>query len=88
MAREHHVHNPALSDEENTRLFGKCNNPNWHGHNYILDVSVEGAVDPRTGYVLDLSSLKQLVNREVIDRPGFQAKLRALRERWQGGVAG
>ena len=36
----HRVHNPALSDEENARLFGKCNNPNWHGHNYILDVSV------------------------------------------------
>ena len=38
----HRVHNPALSDEENERLFGKCNNPNWHGHNYILDVSVRG----------------------------------------------
>src|SRR5215218_2866329 len=50
----HRVHNPALTDEENTRLFGKCNNPNWHGHNYILDVSVRGPVDERTGYVLDL----------------------------------
>ena len=47
----HRVHNPKLSDEENSRLFGKCNNPNWHGHNYTLDVSVEGEVDPTTGYV-------------------------------------
>jgi len=64
----HRVHNPALSDAENTSLFGKCNNPNWHGHNYILDVSVRGEVDPKTGYVLDLAKLKQTVNREVIDK--------------------
>jgi 6-pyruvoyltetrahydropterin/6-carboxytetrahydropterin synthase len=63
----HRVYNPALPDAENDRLFGKCNNPNWHGHNYILDVSVEGPVDQRTGYVLDLSELKKLVNREVVD---------------------
>ena len=42
----HRVHNPALSDEENRALFGKCNNPNWHGHNYVLEVSVQGEVDP------------------------------------------
>ena len=64
----HRVHNPALSEEENRRLFGKCNNPNWHGHNYMLDVSVTGAIDPRTGYVLDLGELKRVVEREVIDR--------------------
>ena len=64
----HRVHNPALSDEENAAIFGKCNNPNWHGHNYILDVSVEGDVDERTGYVLDLSALKQLVEREIVDK--------------------
>jgi 6-pyruvoyltetrahydropterin/6-carboxytetrahydropterin synthase len=64
----HRVHNPALSDEENSRIFGKCNNPNWHGHNYILDVSVRGPVDPRTGYVIDLAALKQLVNERVVDR--------------------
>ena len=46
----HRVHNAALSDEENTALFGKCNNPNWHGHNYVLEVSVEGPIDGRTGY--------------------------------------
>ena len=64
----HRVHNPALSDGENTRLFGKCNNPNWHGHNYVLDVSVTGEVDPKTGYVVDLAKLKEVVNREVIDK--------------------
>lgn len=64
----HRVHNPALSDEENRRLFGKCNNPNWHGHNYTLEVSVEGEVDPRTGYVVDLGVVKQVAEREVIDQ--------------------
>jgi 6-pyruvoyltetrahydropterin/6-carboxytetrahydropterin synthase len=53
----HRVHNPALSEAENKALFGKCNNPNWHGHNYTLDVSVTGEVDERTGYVIDLGLL-------------------------------
>jgi 6-pyruvoyltetrahydropterin/6-carboxytetrahydropterin synthase len=61
----HRVHNPAFSDEENAATFGKCNNPNWHGHNYTLDVSVEGEPDPRTGYVFDLSQLKLVVEREI-----------------------
>lgn len=64
----HRVHNPSLSEEENRRLFGKCNNPNWHGHNYMLDVSVTGPIDPLTGYVLDLGELKRIVEREVVDR--------------------
>jgi 6-pyruvoyltetrahydropterin/6-carboxytetrahydropterin synthase len=64
----HRVHNPALSDAENLRLFGKCNNPNWHGHNYTLDVSVRGPIDPRTGYVIDLGVLKQIVRERVVDR--------------------
>jgi 6-pyruvoyltetrahydropterin/6-carboxytetrahydropterin synthase len=64
----HRVHNPDLSDAENERLFGKCNNPNWHGHNYTLDVSVRGPIDPRTGYVVDLGVLKQLVRERVVDR--------------------
>ena len=62
----HRVHNPHLSEAENSRLFGKCNNPNWHGHNYTLDVSVEGDVDQKTGYVCDLSQLKAIVEREII----------------------
>jgi len=63
----HRVFNPAFSDAENQSTFGKCNNPNWHGHNYILDVSVGGAIDENTGYVLDLGHLKQIVEREVVD---------------------
>ena len=63
----HRVHNPALSDEENRRLFGKCNNPNWHGHNYTLEVSVRGPVEERTGYVMDLGALRTLVEESVVD---------------------
>ncbi len=63
----HRVHNPAFSDEENARLFGKCNNAHGHGHNYTLDVSVAGEVDPDTGYVFDLGQLKELVKREVVN---------------------
>ena len=62
----HRVHNPELSEAENVRLFGKCNNPNWHGHNYELEVSVTGAIDERTGYVVDLGRLKEVAEREVI----------------------
>lgn len=64
----HRVHNPALSEAENKALFGKCNNPNWHGHNYTLDVSVTGEVEERTGYVIDLGLLKRIVELEVIDK--------------------
>lgn len=63
----HRVHNPALSDAENAALFGKCNNPNWHGHNYTLEVSVEGPIDPVSGYVMDLGTLRAIVQRQVID---------------------
>ena len=64
----HRVHNPALSDGENRTLFGKCNNPNWHGHNYTLEVSVRGPVEERTGYVIDLGVLRDVVEREVIEQ--------------------
>ena len=64
----HRVHNPELSDAENDRLFGKCNNPNWHGHNYELEVSVRGPVEPGTGYVMDLARLKDVVTREIIEK--------------------
>jgi 6-pyruvoyltetrahydropterin/6-carboxytetrahydropterin synthase len=64
----HRVFNPAFSDARNEATFGKCNNPNWHGHNYELEVSVEGEIDESTGYVLDLSKLKAIVEREVIDK--------------------
>jgi 6-pyruvoyltetrahydropterin/6-carboxytetrahydropterin synthase len=64
----HRVHNPALSDAENLRLYGKCNNPNWHGHNYMLDVSVRGAVDEATGYVIDLSRVRDVTQAHVIEK--------------------
>jgi 6-pyruvoyltetrahydropterin/6-carboxytetrahydropterin synthase len=63
----HRVYNPVFSDAENQSTFGKCNNPNWHGHNYTLDVSVEGPISDDTGYVLDLGKLKALVEKEVIN---------------------
>ena len=62
----HRLHSPALSDEENREVFGLCNNPNWHGHNYELDVTVEGEVDPRTGYALDLKLLRDFVEERAI----------------------
>ena len=62
----HRLHNPALSDEENRALFGRCNNPNFHGHNYELDVSVTGEVDPVTGYVVDLGVVKRIVEERVV----------------------
>jgi len=62
----HYYHNPALSPEENRRIFGKCNNPHGHGHNYGLEVTVAGEVDPTTGMVMDLKDLKKLLEQEVL----------------------
>ena len=64
----HRLHNRSLSDAENARLFGPCANPNYHGHNYNLDVSVAGDVDPRTGYVIDIKTLKDLVATHVLGK--------------------
>jgi 6-pyruvoyltetrahydropterin/6-carboxytetrahydropterin synthase len=64
----HLYHNPKFSPEENRRIFGKCNNPNGHGHNYVLEVTVGGETDPATGMVLDLEELKKLLDREVMQR--------------------
>lgn len=63
----HRLHNPALSEEENRRLYGLCNNPNWHGHNYELDVTVEGEVDPLTGYVVDLGKVREVAEEVIGD---------------------
>ena len=57
-----------MSDEENRKQFGPCNNPNYHGHNYELEVSITGTPDPVIGYVADLSEIKAIVTREVLDR--------------------
>jgi 6-pyruvoyltetrahydropterin/6-carboxytetrahydropterin synthase len=64
----HRLHNNALSDAENAALFGKCNYPNYHGHNYELVVKVTGEIDPKTGYVIDLKLLGDLVKKYVIER--------------------
>jgi 6-pyruvoyltetrahydropterin/6-carboxytetrahydropterin synthase len=64
----HFYFNPALSEEENQRLFGKCANRNGHGHNYVLEVTVAGAPDPTTGMVLDLKELKDILQREIVER--------------------
>ena len=61
----HRLFNPAWTDEKNQAVFGLCNNPNYHGHNYELEVKVIGEVDPDTGYVIDLGTLKQLILEEV-----------------------
>jgi 6-pyruvoyltetrahydropterin/6-carboxytetrahydropterin synthase len=64
----HRLHNPALSEAENARIFGPCANPNYHGHNYNLDVSVTGELDPVTGYVVDIKTLKDLIETHVSSR--------------------
>lgn len=61
----HRLFNPSWSDEKNDAVFGKCNNPNYHGHNYALTVSVRGEIDPETGYVIDLKDLKTLIHEHV-----------------------
>ena len=63
----HYYHNPELTPDENVRIFGKCNNPYGHGHNYTLEVTVKGAVNPKSGFVVDLKKLKDIMNREVLD---------------------
>ena len=63
----HFYHNPTLSEAENRRIFGKCNNPHGHGHNYSVEVTVAGEINPTTGMVLDLKELKKLLEREVLE---------------------
>lgn len=64
----HRLHSEALSAEDNRRVYGKCNNPHGHGHNYVLEVTVAGPVDPATGMVFDLAGLDRTVAEEVIER--------------------
>jgi 6-pyruvoyltetrahydropterin/6-carboxytetrahydropterin synthase len=81
----HRLHNPAKSDEWNATTFGPCNNPNYHGHNYELEVMVDGPIDPETGYVIDVAALKQIIDRDVtgvldhrnlnLDVPWFATRL-------------
>ncbi len=63
----HRLHREEWSEEENRRVFGACANPNWHGHNYELEVTVEGEVDPETGFVMNLKALRDRVRELVVD---------------------
>jgi 6-pyruvoyltetrahydropterin/6-carboxytetrahydropterin synthase len=65
-AASHRLHNPQLSEQENQRIYGKCNNPYGHGHNYALEVTVTGPVDPATGMITNLGDLDPFVESEVL----------------------
>jgi 6-pyruvoyltetrahydropterin/6-carboxytetrahydropterin synthase len=66
-AASHRLHSPKLSEEENARTYGKCNNPLGHGHNYIVEVTLTGPVDPSTGMIANLGDLDPFVQREVVE---------------------
>ena len=61
----HRLYNPKFDDAKNERIFGKCNNPNFHGHNYTVLVCVDGPIDSETGYVIDLKILSDIIDEEV-----------------------
>jgi 6-pyruvoyltetrahydropterin/6-carboxytetrahydropterin synthase len=64
----HRLFREDWSDEMNLKVFGKCSNPNWHGHNYVLFVTVKGEINPKTGFVVNLKTLSSLIKNEVIDK--------------------
>lgn len=64
----HRLHNPKWSDEKNISFYGKCNNPNYHGHNYDLEVTVIGVVDQESGYLIDMKTLSDLIKSEILDK--------------------
>jgi len=66
-AASHRLHSAQLSEEENCRVYGKCNNPHGHGHNYVVEVAVSGTVDPATGMIVNLADLDGYVEQEVIE---------------------
>lgn len=63
----HRLHNPDWDEETNRRIFGKCNNPNYHGHNYNLVVKVTGEIDPETGYLIDMKILKDAISQQILE---------------------
>ena len=82
-AASHRLHSAKLSEQENNRVFGKCNNPHGHGHNYTLEVRFSGAVDPVTGVIANLSDLDAFVDAQVIepfDHRSLQDEVAAFRE--------
>ncbi|HAQ65631.1 MAG TPA: 6-pyruvoyl tetrahydrobiopterin synthase [Bacteroidales bacterium] len=64
----HRLFKPDFTDDQNLKLFGKCSNPNWHGHNYDLHVTIKGEVNPETGFLVNLSSLSSIIRKQVIDK--------------------
>ncbi|MBP6090809.1 MAG: 6-carboxytetrahydropterin synthase [Crocinitomicaceae bacterium] len=64
----HRLFNAHWTDEQNLAVFGKCSNPNFHGHNYVFETWVEGEINQETGYVIDLKHLKEIINNEVLER--------------------
>jgi 6-pyruvoyltetrahydropterin/6-carboxytetrahydropterin synthase len=64
----HRLHNPGWDDQKNAHVFGKCNNPNFHGHNYNLEVKITGDINPETGYVIDTKILKDILEKEVVEK--------------------
>jgi len=64
----HRLFKPEYSDDQNLQLFGKCSNPNWHGHNYTLFVTVSGEVDPSTGFLVNLKDLSAIIEQRVIEK--------------------
>lgn len=63
----HRLHNPNKSEQWNVETYGKCNNHNWHGHNYVIEVTVAGMPDPETGYLIDLGLLKSIIKERILD---------------------
>lgn len=64
----HRLYKKGWDDQTNLDVFGKCSHPNYHGHNYVVEVWIEGKVDPETGFVMDLKDLKEIIHEEIIDR--------------------
>ncbi len=84
LAALHRLHSEKLSAEENSRVYGKCNNPYGHGHNYVVELSVSGSVDPATGMIVNLTDLDEFVEREVIeafDHRSLNEEVAAFREK-------
>ncbi len=64
----HRLFRPEWDDDKNLQVFGKCSNPNWHGHNYVLYVTVKGDVDPKTGFLINLKDLSKILNENVVEK--------------------
>ncbi len=64
----HRLFKPEWSDTKNLEVFGKCSYPNYHGHNYVVEVWIEGSINPETGFVMDLKILKEIIHKEILNR--------------------